>query len=89
MESFKGPGDVQGRVIPEDRPVSGGVVGVSGFVENFGGVREDEKAVGEAFRDPEKLNVVTWSLGFEMESCPFAEVRRVASKIDGDVPDMA
>jgi hypothetical protein len=45
--------------------------------------------VGEAFGDPEELEVVGWGLGFEMEPGPFAEVGRVAAQIDGDVPDMA
>ena len=45
--------------------------------------------MGKAFGDPEELEVVGWGLGFEMESGPFAEVRRVAAQVDGDVPDMA
>jgi len=45
--------------------------------------------VSEAFGDPEGLEVVVRGLGFEVESSPFAEVRRVAAKINGDVPDMA
>jgi len=45
--------------------------------------------VGEAFGDPEELEVVVGGLGFEVESGPLAEVRGVAAEIDGDVPDMA
>lgn len=45
--------------------------------------------MGEPFGDPEELEVVAWGLSFQMESCPFSEVWRVAAEIDGDVPDMA
>ncbi len=44
--------------------------------------------MGEAFRDPEELEVVVGGLSFEVEARPFAEVWRVAAKIDGDVPNM-
>ena len=45
--------------------------------------------MGEAFRDPEKLDIVGGRLGLEMKSCPFAKLWRIAAEIDGDVPDMA
>jgi len=44
--------------------------------------------VGEAFGDPEELEFVVRRLSFEVEAGPFAEVGRVATEIDGDVPDM-
>ena len=44
--------------------------------------------MGEAFGDPEELQVVLRGLGFEVEARPFAEVGGVATEIDGDVPDM-
>jgi hypothetical protein len=52
----------------------------------LGSVGEDEEAVGEALGDPEELEVVVRGLSFEVEARPFAEVGRVAAKIDGDVP---
>ena len=45
--------------------------------------------MGEAFGDPEQLEVIVARLSFEVEASPFAEVRRVAAEIDGDVPDMS
>ena len=45
--------------------------------------------MGEALWDPEELKVVVRGLSFEVEPRPFAEVGRVAAKIDGDIPDMA
>jgi hypothetical protein len=89
IERFEGPSDVEDGVVPEDRAFSGGVVEIGGLVEDFGGVGEDEEAMGEAFGDPEKLEVVAGGLGFEVEARPFAEVWGVAAEIDGDVPDMA
>ena len=61
------------------------MVEVGGLVEDFGGVGEDEEAVGEAFGDPEELEGV----GAEVEAGPFAEVGGVGAEVDGDVPDMA
>ena len=81
--------NVEGRVVPEDGAFSCGVVEVGGFVEDFGGVGEDEEAVGEAFGNPKELEIVGGGLGFEVESGPFAEVGGVAAQIDGDVPDVA
>jgi hypothetical protein len=89
IECFQWPSDVEGGVVPEDGALSDGVVKVGGFVKNLGGIGEDEEAVGEAFGDPEELEVVIGGLGFEVETGPFAEVRRVAAEIDGDVPDMS
>jgi hypothetical protein len=88
VEGFEGPGDVEGGVVPENGAFAGWMVEVRGFVEDFGGVGEDEEAVGKAFGDPEELEIVVWRLGFQMESGPFSEVRGVAAKIDGDVPDV-
>jgi hypothetical protein len=89
IEGFEGPGDVECRVVPEDGAFSSGIVEIGGLVEDFGGVGEDEEAVGEAFGDPEELEIVVGGLGFEVESGPFAEVGGVAAEIDGNVPDMA
>ena len=88
IEGFEGPGDVEGGVVPEDGSFSGWVVGVGGFVEDFGGVGEDEEAVGEAFGDPEELQVVARGLSFQVKAGPPSEVRRVAAEVDGDIPDM-
>jgi hypothetical protein len=44
--------------------------------------------MGEAFGNPEELNSVVCRLSFEMEAGPFTEVRRVAAKVYGNVPDM-
>ena len=64
------------------------MVEVSGFVENFGGVGEDEEAVGEAFGDPEEFERVVgdWP---EVEAGPLAEVGGAAAEIDCDVPNVA
>jgi len=64
------------------------VVKIGGLVEDFGGVGEDEEAVGEAFGDPEELQVVARGLSFQVKAGPSSEVRRVAAEVDGDVPDM-
>jgi hypothetical protein len=45
--------------------------------------------MGEALRDPEHLEFACFVMGFEVEACPSAEVRRIATKIDGDVPDVS
>ena len=42
--------------------------------------------MGEAFGDPEELEVVVRGLSFEVEARPLAEIGRVAAEIDGDVP---
>ena len=64
------------------------MVKVGGLVEDFGGVGEDEEAVGEAFGDPEELQVVARGLSFQVKAGPSSEVRRVAAEVDGDIPDM-
>jgi hypothetical protein len=88
IKSFQGPGDVEGRVVPEDGALSGGMVEVGGFVKDFGGFREDEEAVREPFGDPEELKVVFGGLSFEMKPGPSTEIRGVTAEIDGDIPDM-
>ena len=87
VEDFERPGNVEGGVIPEDAAFAGRVVEVGGFVEDFGGVREDEEAVGEAFGDPEKLEIFVGGLCLEVETGPFAEVGGVAAQVDGHIPD--
>jgi hypothetical protein len=89
VERFQRPGDVEGRVAPEDGAFSGWIVEISSLVKNFGGIGEDEEAVGKAFRDPEELELVAWRFGSQVESGPLPEVRGVAAEIDGDVPDVA
>ena len=44
--------------------------------------------MGEAFWDPEELEVIVPRLSFEVETGPFAEIGRVAAEIDSNVPDM-
>lgn len=89
VECLERPGDVESGVVPEDGAFSGGVVKVSGLIEDFGGVGEDKEPVGEAFGDPEELEIVTWRLSFQVKSRPSSEVGRVAAEVDGYVPDMA
>ena len=43
----------------------------------------------KSFRDPEHLEFTGVAAGFQVKASPFAEVRRVATDVDGDVPDMA
>jgi len=89
VEGVEWPGDVEGGVVPEDGALAGGVIEVGGFVEDFGGIGEDKEAVSEAFGDPEEFERVGGGGAFEVESGPFTEVRGVAAKIDGDVPDVS
>jgi hypothetical protein len=88
VEIIEGPGDVEGRIVPDYRAFTGGVIEISRFVKNFGGVREDKKAVSKTFRDPEQLEVVVRRLRPEVKACPFTEVGGFAAKVDGNVPDM-
>jgi hypothetical protein len=69
----EGPGDGQSWVIPEDAAFAGGGVEASGLVEDFGGFREDEEAVGEAFGDPEHLEFACGIAGAEVEAGPLTE----------------
>lgn len=55
VQGLQRPGDVEGGVVPKDAALPGWVVEVGRLVEDFGGVGEDEEAVGEAFGDPEEL----------------------------------
>jgi len=45
--------------------------------------------VGKTFRDPEKLKLVAWRFGLQVESRPLPEVRGIAAEIDSDVPNVA
>lgn len=83
------PIDGKDGIVPEDGAFSGPVVEVRGLVEDLCGVREDNKAVGKAFGNPEELQLVSGGLGFQMESGPSAEVGGFAPKIDRHVPNMA
>lgn len=74
VEEIQGPRDVKGWVVPEDGALAEGVVEVGGFVEDLGGVGEDQEAVSEAFGDPEELEWIGGRWRLEVESCPFSEV---------------
>ena len=43
----------------------------------------------EAFGNPEELEFTLVIAGFEIERGPTAEVRRVATEVDSDIPDVA
>jgi hypothetical protein len=88
-ERFQRPGDVEGRIVPEDGTFASRIIEISGLVKNFGGIREDEEAVGKAFRDPQELELISWRFALQVKSGPLSEVRGVAAQIDGDIPDMA
>lgn len=88
VERFQRPGDVEGRIVPEDGAFSGRIIEISSLVKNFGGIGEDEEAVGKAFRDPKELELIAWRFALQVESGPLSEVRGVAAQIDGDVPDV-
>lgn len=89
FELVERPGYGQSRVVPEHAAFSGGGVSARGFVEDFGGVGEDKKAVGKAFRDPEHFELAGGGTRAEVEACPLAEGGRVAAEVEGDVPDVA
>jgi hypothetical protein len=65
------------------------MVEVCGLVEDLCGVGEDQEAVGEAFRDPEELKLVSGGLSFKVEPSPLAEIWGVGPEIDSDIPDVA
>jgi hypothetical protein len=37
VESIEGPGDVKGRIVPDYRAFTSGIIEISRFVKNFGG----------------------------------------------------
>jgi hypothetical protein len=88
IKRLQRPGDIESTVVPEDRTFSSWIVEISSLVEDFGGIGENEEAVGKAFRDPEELELVARSFGSQVESRPPSEVWGVAAEIDGDVPDV-
>lgn len=45
--------------------------------------------MGEAFGDPEQLDVIIPGLRFQVEAGPFAEAGRITTQIDSNVPYMA
>ncbi len=65
------------------------MVEVCGFVEDLGCVGEHKEAVGEAFRDPELMEIAGLGAGGEMEAGPLAEGGGDAAQVEGDVPDVA
>jgi predicted lipoprotein len=44
--------------------------------------------MGKSFGDPEHLEFAGVVQGFQVKAGPFAEVRRVAAEVDGDVPNV-
>jgi hypothetical protein len=83
------PGYVEGGVVPEDAALAGGVVAASCLIEDFGGLREDEEAVGEALGNPEEFEFAFGVTRLQVKAGPLAEVRRISAEVDGDVPDAA
>ncbi len=88
-ELLEGPVDGERGVAPKDGALPRGKVEVGRLVENLGGVGEDEKSVGEAFRDPKELQLACFGGRSKVEARPPAEVRRAAPQVDGNIPDMA
>ena len=82
------PGDADLGIVPEHTAITGRIVAASGFVEHLSGFGENEKSVGEAFRDPEQFEFALGVIWHEMEAGPASEVWRVAAEIYGDVPDV-
>lgn len=78
-EFMQGPGDGELWVVPEDGALSLGVVEVRRLVQDFSGFGEDQEAVGEAFGNPQKLEVAGRGERLEVEAGPSAKVRRVAA----------
>ena len=87
-EQVERPGDVQGGIVPQDGAFAGRIVEIGRLVENFGCLRNDQKTVGEALRDPQQIQIAGLREGLEIEGRPSAEFGRVAAQIDGDIPDM-
>jgi hypothetical protein len=86
---IEGPGDAEFRIVPEDRTFAGRIVAACCFVEDLGGLGENEETMGKAFGNPEELELAVVIAGLEIECGPATEVGRVAAEIDGDVPDVA
>ena len=89
FELVERPGYGQSRVVPVHAAFSGGGVSTRGFVEDLGGIGEDEKAVSKAFWDPEHFELAGGGTRAEVEASPLAEAGRVAAEVEGDVPDVA
>jgi hypothetical protein len=83
------PRDGEFGIVPENGTLARRVVAASGLVEDFGGLGENEKAMCKAFGYPEELEFAVLIAGLEIEGGPAAEVGRVATKIYGNVPDVA
>lgn len=89
VQRFERPGYVERRIVPENRTFASRIVRIGGFVENLSGFRDNQKAMGETLRNPQKFEIVGKRLGFEVEARPFAEIGRIPPEIHGDIPDMA
>ncbi|MCY1411654.1 hypothetical protein D9M71_270440 [compost metagenome] len=79
--AFELPVDGQVRVVPANAAFGRWRVVVGGFVQELGKFAEYDKPVGKAFRDPE-LPMIG---GGQPHGDPFAEVRRAATDVHGDV----
>ena len=88
-ELVERPWDAEFGIVPEHTTLTRRVVAASSLVEDLCGLGEDEKAMCKAFGNPKKLEFAFFVAGLEIESGPAPEVRRLAAKIDRNVPDMA
>src|SRR6185295_9810777 len=79
------PGDADGRVVPRDADLAGRVVDVGALVFDLRDVADDGEAVREAFGNVDLLEV----LRRHADADPFAERRRAAPDVDGDVENLA
>jgi hypothetical protein len=83
------PGDREVGVVPDDGAFTWRIVAASGLVEDLGGFGEDEEAMCEALGDPEQFELAVAVARLEVEGRPATEVGRVATEINGDVPDVS
>jgi hypothetical protein len=86
---IEGPRDGEVWVVPEDGAFAGRVVAASGLVEDLGGIGQDEEAMRKTFGNPQELKFAVVVTGLKIERSPTAEVWRLRTEIDGDVPDVA
>src|SRR6266852_7565187 len=77
------PADCYLGIIPGDAVLRIGSIELSAFVEDFGTLRPDQKAVCVPRRNPELLSV----LGGELDSTPHPECRRPPPNVHNDVVD--
>ena len=65
------------------------MVKIGGFIQDVGGLGEDEKSVGETFRNPQQPDDVSQFRAFQIESRMATEIGRFRTKINRDIPDMS